>query len=63
MYLYVIINSAKRASLYETLAHKLRDRYQLPIKICIYAKSKKFIYTSLAMRNSITKLFINQSFK
>jgi hypothetical protein len=25
------------------LAHKLRDRYQLPIKICIYLKSNALI--------------------
>jgi hypothetical protein len=39
----MFINSAKIAFSGETLAHKLRDRYQLPIKMCIYVKSNALI--------------------
>jgi hypothetical protein len=33
----------KEPFLCETLAHKLRERHQLPIKICIYVKSNALL--------------------
>jgi hypothetical protein len=58
MYLYVIKIMLKDPFLGETLAHKLWDRYQLPVKIRIYVKSNALVITfCLLLKKFVKKLW------